>query len=88
MIGNSAYENAPKLPNPDKDAQAMAAAFQKAGFDVVEAEYDLGYVKFSNAILQFENSAASADIAVIYYAGHGVQIGGELSCAGGRRDQQ
>jgi hypothetical protein len=76
IIGNSAYQNAPVLPNPSKDAKAIAAMFTKAGYDVVSAQYDLGNLDFKRAIRQFEDAAADADIAVIYYAGHGLEIHG------------
>src|SRR5580698_10405559 len=76
IIGNSAYQNAPVLPNPSKDAKAIAAMFTKAGYEVVSAQYDLGNLDFKRAIRQFEDAAADADIAVIYYAGHGLEIHG------------
>jgi Caspase domain/Putative peptidoglycan binding domain len=76
VIGNSAYQNAPFLPNPKKDAQAIAASFKKAGFDVVSALYDVGNLPFKRALRHFEDDATDADIAVVYYAGHGVEIHG------------
>ncbi len=76
IVGNSAYQHAHALPNPAKDAKAMAATFQKAGFDVVTAVYNVSNLEFKRAIRQFEHTAADADIAVVYYAGHGIEIGG------------
>ena len=76
IIGNSAYQNAPTLPNPSRDARAIAAMFQKSGYDVVSTAYDLGNLEFKRAIRQFEDAAADADIAVVYYAGHGIEIHG------------
>src|SRR5579864_6501824 len=76
VIGNSTYQNAPVLPNPAKDAKAIAAMFAKAGYDVVSAQYDVGNLDFKRAIRQFEDAATDADIAVIYYAGHGLEIHG------------
>jgi uncharacterized caspase-like protein len=76
IIGNSAYQNAPALPNPARDARAVAAMFTKAGYDVVSTAYDLGNLDFKRAIRQFEDAAADADIAVVYYAGHGIEIHG------------
>jgi uncharacterized caspase-like protein len=76
VIGNSAYKNAPALPNPERDAKAMAAMFEKGGFAVVTTSYDAGNLQFKRAIRQFEDAAAGADIAVIYYAGHGIEING------------
>jgi len=76
VIGNSAYQNAPALANPRRDAQAMAAMFQKAGFDVVSAESDVGIVQFKRAIAQFADEASRSDIAIVYYSGYGIDIGG------------
>jgi hypothetical protein len=76
VVGNSAYQHAPTLPNPARDAQAMAKMFQKAGFDVVSALYDAGNLELKRAIRQFEDAAANSDIAVIYFAGHGIEIHG------------
>src|SRR5207253_5110067 len=74
---NSAYQHAPALPNPSRDAKAMLAMFGKAGFDVVTTQYDAGNLQFKRAIRQFEDAASEADIAVIYYAGHGIEIHGQ-----------
>jgi hypothetical protein len=76
VIGNAAYQHVPALGNPTKDARAIAAMFQKAGFDVVDTAYDAGDLQFKRAIAQFEDTAADADIAVVYYAGLGIGIGG------------
>ena len=76
IVGNSAYQHAAALPNPARDAKAMAATFQKAGFDVVNAAYNVSNLEFKRAMRQFEHAAADADIAVVYYAGHGIEISG------------
>jgi uncharacterized caspase-like protein len=76
VVGNSAYQHAPPLPNPARDSQAMAKMFQNAGFNVVSALYDAGYLELKRAIRQFEDAAADSDIAVIYFAGHGIEIHG------------
>ncbi len=76
VIGNSAYQNAPPLPNPSRDAKAVAANLKKAGFEVVAAHNDLGNLQFKRAIRQFEDLAAEADITVVFYAGHGIEIRG------------
>jgi hypothetical protein len=76
VIGNSAYQNAPPLPNPSKDAKAVADSLKKAGFEVVAAHSDLGNLQFKRAIRQFEDIAAEADITVVFYAGHGIEIRG------------
>jgi hypothetical protein len=76
VIGNSAYQNAPALPNPRRDAQAMAAMFQRAGFDVVSVQTDAGVFQLRQAIAQFEDEAGRSDIAVVYYSGYGIEIQG------------
>jgi uncharacterized caspase-like protein len=76
VIGNSAYQHAPALPNPAKDARAMAAMFEQAGFAVVMAHYDANNLQFKSAIRQFEEAASEADIGVVYYAGHTINIHG------------
>jgi hypothetical protein len=76
VIGNSAYQYAPALLDPVKDARAMAAMFQMAGFEVVTAQYDVGVLQFRRALRQFEDAAADADIAAVYYSGHGIEIHG------------
>jgi hypothetical protein len=76
VIGNSAYQHVPALRNPAKNAQAVAAMLQKAGFDVVDSQYDAGDQQLKRSIRQFEDAAADADIAIVYYAGLGIGIGG------------
>src|SRR6516165_4785610 len=75
VIGNSAYQNAPTLPNPKRDAQAIAATLKKGGYTVVSAN-DVGNLQFKRAVRQFEDAAANAEIAVVFYAGHGIEVGG------------
>src|SRR5215471_10481698 len=74
VIGNSSYQNAPILANPAKDAEAMAESFKVAGFDVVTALYNLGIKEFLAKLRRFEDEAANADIAVIYYAGNNFML--------------
>jgi len=76
VVGNSAYQSVPKLPNPSGDANSVARMFSDAGFDSVEFLINVGNLEFKRAIRKFENTADQADIAVIYYAGHGLEIGG------------
>jgi caspase domain-containing protein len=76
VIGNSAYQNAPPLRTPVEDAKAMAAAFQKEGY-LVTTQYNGSNLELKRVIRQFEDAAANADTAIIYYAGHGIEIHGE-----------
>jgi uncharacterized caspase-like protein len=74
VIGNGAYQNVAKLPNPIRDAAAIGAMFKKAGFDKVITRQDVGNLDFKRALREFGDAANDADIAVIYYAGHGIQV--------------
>src|SRR6202046_4163950 len=76
VIGNGRYENAGVLANPTNDADAVADLFTKAGFDSVDRRRDLGVVEFKRAVREFVDRAASADVAVVYYSRHGLEIGG------------
>jgi tetratricopeptide (TPR) repeat protein len=77
VIGISAYTNAAPLRNPVSDARAVAAAFRRLGFaEVIERE-NLTRSKLEEALKDFGDRAADADWAVIYYAGHGVEMNGE-----------
>jgi tetratricopeptide (TPR) repeat protein len=76
VIGNSAYTAIPALPNPPRDADLLAAVLQRAGFEAVKRVSDLGREKFLEALEAFASDARQADWAVIYFAGHGIEIGG------------
>jgi uncharacterized caspase-like protein len=76
VIGNGKYENAGVLANPINDADAIADLLTKAGFDSVDRRHDLGVVEFKRAVREFVDRAASADVAVVYYSGHGLETGG------------
>ena len=79
VIGNSNYRAVTPLPNPVNDAKAVADELKTAAFDVSEA-LDLGQADMRRAIKDFaaKVSAKGADtVALVYYAGHGVQVDGE-----------
>jgi hypothetical protein len=76
VIGNAKYENADTLANTVNDANAVAALLTKAGFDVVDERRDVGVVEFKRAVRDFVAAAADADIVVVYYSGHGIEVGG------------
>ena len=76
VVGNSAYQNVARLPNPEKDASAVAKLFRDAGFDTVVAMNNVTALDFKRAIRNFEDATIDSDIAVVYYAGHGIEIGG------------
>jgi hypothetical protein len=76
IIGNSAYKNAPTLANTIADAGGLAQLFRSAGFETVILRNDLGVMDFRRTVRDFLLTAEGADIAVVYYAGHGIEIGG------------
>lgn len=76
IMGNSTYQNVIRLPNPAKDAAAVADLFKRAGFDVVEIGLDLDNTAMRRKLREFASVALTADIAVVYYAGHGIELGG------------
>ena len=76
VIGNSEYRDIPALKNPDKDAEDVSSTFRLAGFDVFVAK-DLTKLQFEKEFRNYLAAADGADLAVVYYSGHGFQIGGE-----------
>lgn len=76
VIGNSAYRYTPRLINPFNDAADITAALQQLGFDVSEA-IDLDKRGFDDALRAFADRIATADIALVFYAGHGLQVSGQ-----------
>lgn len=79
VIGNSNYQNAPQLANPDNDAQSMAQFLNSAGFEVISAT-DLGQNDMLRVVQDFSAKVSARGpntVAMVYYAGHGVQLAGE-----------
>ncbi len=76
VLGNSSYQNAAPLPNPANDAAAVASTLKNAGFDVVDSRQDLKITDMRRALRDFADQARDADVALIYYAGHGIEIEG------------
>src|SRR6476646_5332693 len=76
VIGNSAYQNVARLPNPVNDGATIAATLKDAGFDVVDSRHDLPAAETRRALRDFADRARDADIAVVYYAGHGIEVDG------------
>src|SRR5271156_627350 len=75
VVGNAGYEHADVLANTVNDAVAVSSLLKKAGFDVDERD-NLGVVEFKRAVRDFARAAANADIAVVYYSGHGMGFDG------------
>ena len=76
IIGNGAYKNVEPLANPPRDAKLIASTFRELGFATVTMAPDLTRDKFFAALHEFGVEAEKADWAVVYYAGHGMEIGG------------
>jgi Caspase domain/Domain of unknown function (DUF4189) len=76
VIGNGAYKNASKLPNPTNDAKAISGMLLSAGFDAVELHENLGIRELRRAISDFAGIVRDADTAIVYYSGHGIEVNG------------
>ncbi len=76
VIGNSAYKSVPALANPQRDADAVAKSLRATGFDTVTLASDASREKLVDALRIFANEAEKADWAVVYYAGHGIEVNG------------
>lgn len=75
LIGNSDYTHVPRLANPVNDANALGAAFDRIGFEVSVA-LNLDGVGLNRALRDFARKARNADVAILYFAGHGLEIDG------------
>ena len=75
VIGNSDYSDAPALANPSNDASAIGAALERLGFTVLIG-LDQNITDFRDLIYQFSKQAVDADLALFFYAGHGLQVSG------------
>jgi hypothetical protein len=76
VIGNGAYRSAPSLPNPSNDASDMAASLSRLGFAVTRLDH-AGFDAMRRALLDFGRRARDAEMAVVFFAGHGMELGGE-----------
>jgi hypothetical protein len=75
VVGNGTYRNVAALPNPAIDAKSMAKVLRSVGFDVVEGT-NLTRDKMTEKLLDFGKRAEGADVAVFFYAGHGIAVNG------------
>ncbi len=76
VVGNSAYVHANALPNPANDAADMAKALAEVGFDVILG-LDLSKQAFDGKVRDFARALEKADVALFFYAGHGLQASGK-----------
>ncbi|UCF55633.1 MAG: caspase family protein [Bradyrhizobium sp.] len=75
VVGNGSYRNVAQLPNPPIDAKAMASTLRNVGFEVIEGS-NLTRDQMTEKLLDFGRKAQGSDVAVFYYAGHGIAVGG------------
>ena len=75
VVGNSTYEHIGRLPNPANDAADLSAALRRLGFDVTVAQ-DAGRPALTEALRAFTRRSAGADVALVFYAGHGMEMDG------------
>jgi uncharacterized caspase-like protein len=76
VMGNSAYKSVPKLSNPANDAALVGGMFKNAGFDWIDVRTNLNATEMRKALRDFGGRARDAEVAVIYYAGHGIELDG------------
>ena len=75
VVGNSTYAHIGRLPNPDNDARDMSAALRRLGFEVT-TELDADRVELTAALRAFTRQSAGADVSLVFYAGHGIEMDG------------
>ena len=75
VVGNSTYTHIGRLPNPDNDAADMSAALRRLGFEVT-TELDANRVELTEALRAFTRRSAAADVSLVFYAGHGIEMDG------------
>ena len=75
VVGNSTYAHIGRLPNPENDAADMSAALRRLGFEVT-TELDADRVELTAALRAFTRRSAGADVSLVFYAGHGIEMDG------------
>ena len=76
VIGNGKYQSVPALDNPPNDAADLGQALRNVGFEVI-VERDATRETMAKALRDFAGRLKGADVALFFYAGHGLQIGGK-----------
>ena len=76
VVGNGAYQNVSALPNPTNDAQDVASALRRLNFDVTHIT-DLNRNDFQNTLADFSEKSDNAEVAIFFFAGHGIEINRE-----------
>ena len=75
VVGNSSYAHIGRLPNPANDAADVSAALGRLGFEVTTT-LDAGLTELNQALRAFTRRSAGADVALVFYAGHGLEMDG------------
>ena len=75
VVGNSTYAHIGRLPNPENDAADMSAALRRLGFEVT-TQFDADRVELTEALRAFTRRSAGADVSLVFYAGHGIEMDG------------
>ena len=75
VVGNSTYAHIGRLPNPDNDARDISSALRRLGFEVT-TELDADRVELTEALRAFTRRSAGADVSLVFYAGHGIEMDG------------
>ena len=76
VIGNASYDHAPTLTNPLNDATDVGDAMGRLGFEVIRIQ-NADYEELRRSLLAFTDAASRSELAVVYYAGHGIEVGGK-----------
>lgn len=76
VIGNSSYKNVAPLENPGNDANDVAVTFERLGFEVLKVK-DGTFDSMRRGLLDFARRARGSEIAIVFFAGHGMEVGGE-----------
>ena len=76
VLGNSDYGHISRLPNPGNDAADMSAALRRLGFEVTTV-LDADQDRLNSALRSFGRRSPQADVSLVFYAGHGIEVAGE-----------
>lgn len=76
VVGNGAYQKVPMLPNPPRDAADVGAALERLNFKVTRLN-NAGAAEMRKAIVDFGRATEGSEMAIVFYAGHGMEAGGE-----------
>ncbi len=76
VIGNGAYQRVPALPNPPRDSADIARALERLSFQVTRLD-NANAAEMRKSLVEFGRKADGSDVALVFYAGHGMEVGGE-----------